>query len=29
MKSVLRRVVVPLVAVLAGLLPGVVAVEQA
>ncbi|HZX02969.1 hypothetical protein [Kribbella sp.] len=29
MKSVLRRVVVPLVAVLAGLLPGVVVVEQA
>ncbi|WP_427895954.1 hypothetical protein ACQHIV_18635 [Kribbella sp. GL6] len=29
MKSVLRRVVVPLVAVLAGLLPGVVIVEQA
>ncbi|MDX3004730.1 hypothetical protein PWY87_23795 [Kribbella solani] len=29
MKTVLRRVVVPLVAVLVGLLPGVVAVEQA
>jgi hypothetical protein len=29
MKSVLRRALVPLVAVLAGLLPGVVAVEQA
>jgi hypothetical protein len=29
MKSVLRRVVVPIVAVLVGLLPGVVAVEQA